>query len=40
MIPTEDGLHVLQLNAYAPAAEEDELVTALTLINAQTTITP
>lgn len=40
VIPTDDGLHVLQLNAYAPAAEEDELVTALTLINAQTTITP
>lgn len=40
VIPTDDALFVLQLNAYAPAAEEDELVTALTLINAQTTITP
>lgn len=40
VIPTESGLHVLQLNAFAPAAEEEELIAALTLVDAQTTITP
>lgn len=40
VIPTQTGLHVLQLNAFAPAAEEDELIAALSLIDAQTTITP
>lgn len=40
VIPTESGLHVLQLNAFAPAAEEEELISALSLIDAQTTITP
>lgn len=40
VVPTESGLHVLQLNAFAPAAEEEALITALTLIDARTTITP
>ncbi|KRC53183.1 MULTISPECIES: LpqN/LpqT family lipoprotein [unclassified Nocardioides] len=40
VIPHGDELHVLQVNAYAPPAEVDVLVTALSEIDATTTITP
>ncbi|NYI45256.1 hypothetical protein BJ993_002336 [Nocardioides aromaticivorans] len=40
VIPDGDDLYVLQLNAYAPPAETDVLVTALQQIDATTTITP
>lgn len=40
VIPDGDELFVLQLNAYAPPAETDVLVTALQEIDTTTTITP
>lgn len=40
VIPDGDELYVLQLNAYAPPAETDVLVTALQQIDTTTTITP
>ncbi|MCX6400616.1 MAG: LpqN/LpqT family lipoprotein [Propionibacteriales bacterium] len=40
VIPGDDALYVLQLNAYALSDEVDALIAALETIDAQTTITP
>lgn len=40
VVPDGDELYVLQLNAYAPPAETDVLVSALQEIDTTTTITP
>lgn len=40
VVPDDDELYVVQINAYAPPAEADVLLTALQEIDATTTITP
>jgi len=40
VIPTQDGLYVLQMNADAPEGQESVLVDATNIIDEQTTITP
>jgi hypothetical protein len=40
VIPSQDGLFVLQLNADSPADQMDALMTATNVIDEQTTITP
>ena len=40
VIPGQDGLYVLQLNAYSDESEADILAEATSIVDEQTTITP
>ena len=40
VIPAQDGLYVLQLNAYSDESEADILMDATNIVDEQTKITP